>query len=58
MQRQYKCKWTYLHSTNKSKNHDKLDTRFVKIKLGRDRTSEKLDIYEFKMALFSNGEPE
>ena len=30
----------------------------VKIKLRRDPTSEKSDLYEFKMALFDNGETE
>ena len=42
----------------KSKHDDKLDKDFVKLKLRRDLTSEKLDIYEFKMALFGNGETE
>ena len=37
------------------KNRDKY---FVKIKLCRDLTSEKSDLYEFKMALFNNGKPE
>ena len=38
-----------------SKNDDKPDTYCVKIKLCRDRMSEKLDLYEFKMAVFDNG---
>ena len=38
----------------KSKNNKKPETYFVKIKLCRDPTSEKLDIYEFKMDLFEN----
>ena len=42
----------------KSKHDDKLDKDFVKLKLRRDLTSENLDIYEFKMALFGNGETE
>ena len=40
----------------KSKNGDKLDKYFVKIKLRRDTMSENLYLYEFKMALFDNGE--
>ena len=39
-----------------SKNDDKSYKDFVKIKLRRDPTSEKLDLYEFKMALFDKGE--
>ena len=42
----------------KSQNNDKLDKYFVKIKLRRDPTSDKSDHYEFKMALFDNGESE
>ena len=42
----------------KSKNNDKLDKYCVKIKLCRDLTSEKLDIYVFYMTFFDNGEPE
>ena len=30
----------------------------VKTKLRRDLTSKKYDLYEFKMALFDNGDPE
>ena len=40
------------------KNDEKLDTDFVKIKLRRDMMSENLHFYEFKMALFDNGDPE
>ena len=40
--------------TDKSKNDDKSDKYFVNIKLRRDPESEKLDLYEFKMALFDN----
>ena len=40
----------------KSKNNDKSDKYSVKIKLRRDHTSEKLDLYSFKIALFDNGE--
>ena len=39
----------------KSKKDDKLDKYFIRIKLRRDPTSEKLDLYEFKMTLFDNG---
>ena len=42
----------------KSKNITKLDKYSVKIKLRRDPMTEKLDLYEFKMALFDNGDPE
>ena len=42
----------------KSKNNDKPDENPVTIKLRRDTTSEKLYLYEFKMALFDNGDPE
>ena len=42
----------------KSKNDNKSDKYFVMIKLRRDPTSEKLDLYEFKMDLFDNGKPE
>ena len=41
----------------KSKNDAKSDKDSVKIKLLRDLTSNVLDIYEFKMALFDNGDP-
>ena len=34
------------------------DKYFVKLKLRRDPTSSTLDLYEFKMFLFENGEPE
>ena len=42
----------------KSRHDDKLDKDFVKLKICSDTTSEKLDIYEYKMALFGNGEPD
>ena len=42
----------------KSKHDDMSDQDFVKIKFCRDPTSENLDLYEFKMALFDNIEPE
>ena len=38
----------------KSKNYDKPDKYFVRIKLRRDPTSENSDLYELKMALFDN----
>ena len=41
-----------------SNNKYKLDKYCVKIKFRRDPTSQKLDLYEFKTALFDNGEPE
>ena len=41
-----------------SKNDDKLDKNCVQIKFRMDPTSQKLDLYELKMALFDNGEPE
>ena len=42
----------------KSKNDTILDKYGVKIKLRRDPMTEKLDLYELKMALFDNGNPE
>ena len=39
-------------------NDTKLNKYSVKIKLHKDPTSENSDLYEFKMALFDNGEPE
>ena len=42
----------------KSKHDDKSEKDFVKVKLHRDPTSENLDVYEFKMALFYNGDRE
>ena len=42
----------------KINHNDKLENDFVKIKLRRDPTSEKLDLYEFKMAFFDNIDPE
>ena len=41
----------------KSKNNEKWDKDCVKIKFRRAKTSQKLDLYEFKIALFDNGEP-
>ena len=35
-----------------------MDKLCVRIKLCRDPTPEKSDIYEFKISLFDNGEPE
>ena len=42
----------------KLNHNDKLDKDFVKLKMRRDPASEKPDRYEFKMALFENGNPE
>ena len=42
----------------KGKNGEKLDKYCVTIKLRRDPTSQKLDLYELKTALFDNDEPE
>ena len=42
----------------KSKKYDKPDNDCVKSKLSRDPTSEKSDLYEFKMTLFDNVKPE
>ena len=42
----------------KIKNDTKLDKDCIKNKVHRDTMSEKSDIYEFKMALFENGETE
>ena len=42
----------------KSKNDEKSDKISVKIKLPRDLRSQNLDLYEFKMDLFDNGEME
>ena len=42
----------------KSNTDDKSDKAFVKIKLSRDMTSEKLDLYDFKMNSLDNGEQE
>ena len=41
-----------------SKYNDKLDKYFVKLKLHRDTTPDKLGLYEFRIALFNNGDPE
>ena len=45
-------------SFNKSKNDTKVEKYCVEIKLRRDPTSEKSDLYEFKMDLFDNGDLE
>ena len=42
----------------KSKSNTKLGKYYVKIELHRDPTSEKSDLYEFKISLFDNREPE
>ena len=42
----------------KSNNNVKLDKYCVKTKLRSDPTSEKSDLYDFKMSLFDNGYPE
>ena len=42
----------------KSRNKDKSDKGFVKMKLCRDPTSENSDVYEFRIDLFDNGESE
>ena len=42
----------------KSKNDNKLDRYYDKIKFRRDKTSENSYPYEFKMTLFDNGKPE
>ena len=41
----------------KIKHDDKSDNDFVKLKLRRDTTLDKSDVYEFKIALFKNGDP-
>ena len=43
---------------NKIKNDAKLDKEIVKTKLRRNPTSEKSDLYEFKIDFFDNGELE
>ena len=42
----------------KSNNHDKSEKYCVKIKVRRYPMSQNSYLYEFKMALFDNGEPE
>ena len=42
----------------KSKNNEIKEKCCVRLKLLRDPTSQKLDLYEFIMALFDNGKPE
>ena len=41
-----------------SKHNDKSEKDFVKLKLCRDQTSSKSDLYELKIALFGKSEPE
>ena len=42
----------------KIKHDDKSDKDFVKLKLRRYPESDQSDLYELKMALFNNGDPE
>ena len=42
----------------KSENYEKLDKYYIEIKLVRYPTSENLDPYKFKIALFDNSDPE
>ena len=42
----------------KEKHDGRSDKDFMKLKLRRDPTSSTLDLYEFKMPLFDNGDPE
>ena len=42
----------------KEKNDDKSDKYFMKLKLCRDSTLSTSDLFEFKMTLFDNGDPE
>ena len=42
----------------KINHNDKSDKYFVELKLRRDPTSDKLDLYDFKMSLFENVDPE
>ena len=48
----------YLIPPIKHKNDEKSDKYFVTIKLRKNPTSEKLDLYELKMSLFDNSKPE
>ena len=45
-------------SVIKDKHGGKSDKDFVKLKLSRDPKLSTSDLYEFKMSLFENGEPE
>ena len=47
-----------LNPLTKGKNNYKLDKDCVKIKLHRDPTSQKSDVYELKMTLFGKDEVE
>ena len=49
---------TTIYPLIKSKHDDKSDKYSLKLKLHRDLTSEKSDLYEFKMSLFGNSDPE
>ena len=42
----------------KSKHNNTSDKDIVKLKVRGDPTSSLSDLYEFKLALFDNGEPE
>ena len=42
----------------KSKNEDKPDKYCVKTKLRRDQTSDKSDLYKFKIVLFDDRDPD
>ena len=42
----------------KSKQEDKSEKGFVKLKLCKDTTSATSELYEFKIYLFDNGEPD
>ena len=46
------------YPTNKSKLDTKSEKYYVNLKLRRNPTSEKFDMYEFRMALCNNGDPE
>ena len=53
-------KWTWSHPLFhfiKTNNNEKPDKYYVKIKLSRDPTSKKSDLYTLKTTLFDNGEP-
>ena len=49
---------TSTNSLNKGKEDGKSDKYIVKLKLYRDFTSSTPDLYEFRMSLYYNGEPE
>ena len=59
MRGQYKCTWIHPQITIfKINNDDKSDKNRVEIKLRMDPMSQNTDLYELKMALFDNSEPE